>query len=77
MVEATHELFGSLYFSWKSLGCLLTCCNAHLVPIDVLVWDDLKLPYDSGEESISEWSGWQFDSYCEIFSLLDGKRVAR
>jgi hypothetical protein len=33
--------------------------------------DDPKLQGDSEEVPISEWSGWQFDSRCEIFSLLD------
>ena len=37
------------------------------------VRDDPKLPGDSGEIPISEWSGWQFDTRYEIFSLLDGK----
>ena len=37
------------------------------------VRDEPKLLGDSGEVPISKWSGWQFDSYCEIFSLLDGK----
>ena len=41
---------------------------------DVYLWfvqDDPNLPDDSGEVPISIWSGWQFDSHCEIFSLLD------
>ena len=47
-------------------------------PNDVVFWrrivcDDPKLLGDSGEVPISEWSGWLFDSYYEIFSLLDGK----
>ena len=33
-----------------------------------MVRDDPKLLGDSGEVPISEWSGWQFDSHCEIFS---------
>ena len=33
--------------------------------------DDLKLPGDSEEVPISEWSGWWFDSHCEIFFVLD------
>jgi hypothetical protein len=37
------------------------------------VQDDPKLPRDSGEVPISEWSGWQFNFRCEIFSLLDGR----
>ena len=28
---------------------------------------------DSGEVANSEWSGWQFDPCCEIFSLLNGR----
>ena len=36
------------------------------------VWDDPKLLGDNGEVPIFEWSGWRFDSRCEIFSLLDG-----
>ena len=40
-------------------------------PIDQ-VRDDLKLLGDSGEVPIYKWSGWQFDSRSEIFSLLDG-----
>ena len=35
------------------------------------VQDDHKLPGDSEEVPISEWSGWQFDSHYEIFSLND------
>ena len=35
------------------------------------VRDDPKLPGDSGEVPISEWSGWRFDSYRKIFSLPD------
>ena len=35
------------------------------------VQDDHKLLDDSGEVLISEWSGWRFDSHCEIFYLLD------
>ena len=38
--------------------------------------DDPKQPGDSGEVPISEWSGWRFDSRYEIFSLLDGTRIA-
>ena len=39
-----------------------------------LARDDRKLPGDSGEVPISEWSGWEFESGCEVFSLLDGKK---
>ena len=39
-------------------------------------WDDPKLLGDSGEVPISEWSGWQFDSHHEIFSLLDGIKIS-
>ena len=46
--------------------------NAHR-----MVWDDPELLGDSGEIPISEWSGWRFDSRCEIFSLLDGKKKPR
>lgn len=42
-----------------------------------LVRDDSKLLGDSGEAPISKWSCWQFDFRCEIFSLLDGKKVGR
>ena len=35
------------------------------------VQDDLKLRSDSGGVLIYKWSGWLFDSHCEIFSLLD------
>ena len=38
----------------------------------MLVRDDLKLPGQSGEAPISEWSGWRVNSHCEIFSLLEG-----
>jgi hypothetical protein len=38
------------------------------------VRDDPKLLGDSGEVPIFEWSGWRFDSYYEIFSLLDGEK---
>jgi hypothetical protein len=37
------------------------------------VRDDPKLPGDSGEVSIYEWSSWRFDFRCEIFSRLNGK----
>ena len=30
---------------------------------------------DSGEVPIYEWSGWRFDSYYEIFSLLEQGRA--
>ena len=33
--------------------------------------DDSKQLGDIGEVSIFEWSGWRFDSCCEIFSRLD------
>ena len=39
----------------------------------VLVQDDPKQLVDSQEVPIFDWSGWWFDSRCEIFSLLDGK----
>ena len=45
--------------------------HLHWSPLEV--WDDLKLPGDSEDVPISEWSGWQFDSRYEILSLLDGK----
>ena len=32
-----------------------------------MIQDHPKLPCDSGEVPISEWSGWQVDSRCEIF----------
>ena len=38
----------------------------------VLVKDDPTRFGDSGEVPMSDWSGWQFDSHCEIFSLLYG-----
>jgi hypothetical protein len=41
------------------------------------VQDDLKLPGDSREVPVSEWSGWQFASRYEIFSLLDRKKLAK
>ena len=34
-----------------------------------MIWDDHKLPGDSEEVPISEWSGWRFDSRCEISSF--------
>jgi hypothetical protein len=37
---------------------------------------DPKLPGDSGEVPISEWSGWRSDSCYEIFSLFDGKKTS-
>ena len=43
----------------------------------LLVQDDPKLPGDSGEVLISEGSGCRFHSRCEIFSLLDGKKLGR
>jgi hypothetical protein len=45
--------------------------------INILVRDDYKLPGDSGEVPIFEWSGWQFDFHCEVFSLLDIKKLAK
>ena len=39
----------------------------------ILVRCDPELLGDSGEVPISKWSGWQFNSRCEILSLLDGK----
>ena len=33
----------------------------------------LKLPGDSREVLVSDWRGWQFDSNCEIFTLVDRK----
>ena len=44
----------------------------HLV--DFSGGDDPKLRGYSGEVPIYEWSGWQFDSCCEIFSILDRKK---
>ena len=41
------------------------------------VQDDPKLLGDSGEVPNPEWSGWAFDSRYEVFSLLDGKELAR
>ena len=41
--------------------------------IQPLVWDDHELPGDSGEVLVFEWSGWRFNSRCELFSLFDGK----
>ena len=41
------------------------------------VQEDPKLPGDSGEVPISEWSGWRFDSRCDILSLLDRKKLAK
>jgi hypothetical protein len=45
--------------------------------LDTEVRDDPKLPGDSGVVPISEWSGWQFDYRCEIFSLTEQKIPAR
>ena len=39
--------------------------------ITLRVHDEPKLLGDSGEVPISEWSGWRFNSRCEIFSLID------
>ena len=41
------------------------------------VRDDSKLPDDSGEVSISDRSGWQFNSRYEIFSLLEEKNLTK
>jgi hypothetical protein len=38
-----------------------------------LIRDDPKLPGHSGEVPIFKWSGWRFNSWGEIFSLLDFK----
>ena len=44
--------------------------SAVLVDIGkVKVRGDPKLPGDSGEVPIAEWSGWRFDSCSEVFSL--------
>jgi hypothetical protein len=40
------------------------------------VWGGFKLPGDSSEVPIFKWSGWQFDSHCEMFSLLDGNKIS-
>ena len=44
-----------------------------------MLWirDDPQLLGDSGEVPISEWNGWQFNSRCEIFSSLDGKKLGK
>lgn len=44
----------------------------HIVYLEV--WDEPKLPGDSGQVLIDEWSGWLFKSCCEIFSLIDKKK---
>ena len=52
---------------------LASMCAQENIVIDE-VQDDPKLLGDSGEEvPNSEWSGWRFDSRCEIFSLFDKK----
>ena len=43
----------------------------------VLVRDDFKLSCDNGGVLVFEWSGWQYDSYCETFSLLDIRKLSR
>ena len=43
----------------------------------LLVQDDPNLSGDNGEVPIFEWGGRRFDSHCEIFSLLDGKKLVR
>jgi hypothetical protein len=42
----------------------------------IQVQDDPKLLGDSVDVPISKGSGRRFDSRCEIFSLLDGKKLA-
>ena len=59
-----------LLVSWKPLELKWNESNAFLKRA---VQDDSKLPGDTREVPIYEWSNWQFDSGCEIFSLLDEK----
>jgi hypothetical protein len=52
--------------------------QSQIYKSQVMVQDDPKLPDDNGEVRIFEWSGWQFDFWCEIFSLLDeGNKLGR
>ena len=50
----------------------MSFCTMFIICVfqDKKVRDDPKLQGDSGEVLISEWSGWQIDSCCEIFNLL-------
>ena len=41
------------------------------------IQNDPKLPCHNQEVPIPKWSGWQFDSHCEIFSLHDRKKLAK
>ena len=45
--------------------------------VSLPIQDDPKLLGDSGAVPIFEWSAWRFDSCCEIFSLLDGKKLVK
>jgi hypothetical protein len=71
-----YQMHGSCTLKVQLSSLELELCNSlsfkHHFPV-VEVRDDLKLPGDSGEVPIFEWSGWRSDSCCEIFSLLDGK----
>ena len=29
----------------------------------IMMWNDLKIPNDSGDVLKTEWSGWQYDSW--------------
>ena len=69
--------------------CLTTYMNMGKVFAKHMIWsfnlskhpqkvrDDPKFPSDSKEVPISEWSGWRFDSRCEIFFLLDKQKLAK
>ena len=85
-VRRIPSIYGFWSWGFGGLGVSLTTdvCIVPLVPamiimgsstIHLMVRDDPKLPGDSGEAPISEWSGWRFDSHCEIFSLLDGEKI--
>ena len=41
--------------------------NSNDIP-NIVVWDDFKLPDNSGEVPKTEWSGWQFNSW--LWNLL-------
>ena len=63
------------------LGCsmVLSCLEYEWIHNCEKSWSDMTLNYwgDSREVPIYKWSGWQFISCCEIFSLLDKKKLAR
>ena len=73
MVGCKFKINHQKCMCWREVGL-----RAHnFVYYSTHVQDDPKLLGDSGEVPISEWSGWRFDSRCEIFSLLDRGKLTK